>query len=129
MQNASCVGGRFDVSLSGPGFALRLIAWFINIRSRLSGISTGDQCQFVRRSVFEAMGGFPEQALMEDVEFSKRLKRHGRIACLREKVLTSSRRWEAHGVVRTVWLMWTLRFLYWLGVSPEKLAMMYRRSG
>jgi len=129
MQDESCVGGRFDVRLSGHGLALCVIAWFINMRSRLSGISTGDQCQFVRRSVFERMGGFPEQALMEDIEFSKRLKRHGRIACLSEKVVTSSRRWETHGVVRTVWLMWTLRFLYWIGVSPEKLASMYRRSG
>jgi len=128
MKNASCVGGRFDVSLSGHGIALRMIAWFINMRSRLTGISTGDQCQFVRRTVFEAMGGFPEQALMEDIEFSKRLKRHGKIACLSEQVVTSSRRWETHGVMRTVWLMWKLRFLYWLGVSPEKLSLMYRQA-
>jgi len=127
MRDASCVGGRFDVSLSGHGNALNVIAWFINIRSRLTGISTGDQCQFVRRAVFEAMGGFPEQALMEDIEFSKCLKRHGKIACLREQVVTSSRRWETHGVIRTVWLMWKLRFLYWLGVSPEKLSSMYRQ--
>lgn len=128
MQDASLVGGRFDVSLSGGGFALGVIAWFINMRSRLSGISTGDQCQFVRRDVFERMGGFPEQALMEDVEFSKRLKRYGNIACLSEKVVTSSRRWEIHGIFRTVRLMWKLRFLYWLGVSPEKLAAMYRQA-
>jgi len=128
MQDHVCVGGRFDVALSGGGVALAVIAWLINLRSRLSGISTGDQCQFVRRSVFERMGGFPEQALMEDVEFSKRLKRYGKIACLSETVVTSSRRWERHGILRTVWLMWTLRFLYWLGVSPQKLASMYRQT-
>jgi len=128
MQDESCVGGRFDIHLSGDSMALRIIAWFINTRSRLSGISTGDQCQFVRRSVFERMGGFPELPLMEDVEFSKRLKRCGKIACLRKKVVTSSRRWVSHGLIRTVWLMWKLRFLYWLGVSPEKLALMYRQA-
>jgi len=128
MQDESCVGGRFDVRLSGHGLALRVIGRFINLRSRLTGISTGDQCQFVRRDVFERMGGFPEQDLMEDVEFSKRLKRYGKIACLSEQVVSSSRRWETHGVLRTVLLMWKLRFLYWLGVSPEKLAAMYRQA-
>jgi len=128
MQDELVVGGRFDVRLSGDGLPFRVIAYFINLRSRLSGISTGDQCQFVRRSVFEHMGGFPEQALMEDIEFSKRLKRYGKLACLRQKVVTSSRRWERYGVMRTVWLMWKLRFLYWLGVSPDKLAQKYRQE-
>jgi len=81
---------------------------------------------FVRRDVFEAMGGFSEIPLMEDIEFSRRLKQRGKTACLRQKVSTSSRRWEGHGMVRTVLLMWRLRLLYWLGVSPEKLADMYR---
>jgi len=128
MQDESVVGGRFDIRLSGDSFALRVVAWFINMRSRLTGISTGDQCQFVRRAVFERMGGFPEQALMEDIEFSRRLKRYGNIACLSGPVVTSSRRWEAHGIMRTVWLMWKLRLLYWLGVSPEKLSSMYRQA-
>jgi len=126
MQDSSVVGGRFDVRLSGERFSFRIIEWMINLRSRLTGISTGDQCQFVRRDVFESMGGFPEQALMEDVEFSKRLKAYGKIACLRSKVTTSSRRWEKHGVVKTVLLMWKLRFLYWWGINPEKLAEIYR---
>jgi len=120
------VGGRFDVRLSGKHPAFRVIEWMINARSRWSKISTGDQCQFVRRDVFEAMGGFAELPLLEDVEFSKRLKRLGRMACLRDKVVTSSRRWEMHGIVPTVWLMWKIRLLYWLGVAPEKLAQMYR---
>jgi len=128
MKDDSYVGGRFDVRLSGNNIAFRMIEWLINMRSRLTGISTGDQCQFVRRSVFEQMGGFPEQPLMEDIEFSRRLKRQGRIACLNETVITSSRRWEQHGIVATVWLMWKLRFLYRFGVSPEKLAQMYRQA-
>ncbi|MBN4082194.1 TIGR04283 family arsenosugar biosynthesis glycosyltransferase [Mariprofundus ferrooxydans] len=128
MQDKAVVGGRFDVRLSGEGFAFRVIEFMINIRSRLTRISTGDQCQFVRRSVFEKMGGFPEQALMEDVAFSKRLKRYGKIACLKNKVVTSSRRWEKYGIVKTVLLMWKLRFLYWLGTSPETLAEMYRNA-
>jgi len=127
-QKPDYVGGRFDVHLSGAHSALRMIEWFMNLRSRLSRISTGDQAMFVRRDVFEAMGGFAEIPLMEDIEFSRRLKRQGRIACLRRKVLTSSRRWERYGMVPTLLLMWRLRLLYWLGVSPAKLAAMYREA-
>jgi len=128
MQDKSVVGGRFNVRLSGDCFLFRIIEFMINVRSRLTGISTGDQCQFVRRDVFESMGGFPEQALMEDVAFSKQLKRYGKIACLSNKVITSSRRWEQHGIVKTVWLMWKIRFLYWWGTSPEQLAEMYKNA-
>jgi len=126
MSDVAVAGGRFDVQLSGNRFSFQVIAWFINLRSRLSRINSGDQCQFVRRSVFDQLGGFPDQPLMEDIEFSKRLKRVGRVICLRDRVTTSSRRWENNGVVRTVWLMWKLRLLYWSGVSPEKLAHIYR---
>jgi len=128
MSDEEVVGGRFDVRLSGSPPAFRIIEWFINIRSRLTGISTGDQCQFVRRELFERMGGYPEQPLMEDIEFARHLKRAGRIACLRDKVTTSSRRWEQHGVFRTVLLMWKLRLYYWLGVTPERLAAFYRNA-
>ena len=128
MQDKKIVGGRFDIRLSGDAFAFRIIEFFINWRSRITKISTGDQCQFVRRSVFEEMGGFPKQALMEDIEFSKRLKGYGKVACLKNKVLTSSRRWEKHGIIRTVWLMWKLRFLYAWGKSPKALAEMYRNA-
>ena len=126
MQQPDIVGGRFDARLSGEHPAFRMIEWFINARSRLSKISTGDQCQFVRREVFEGLGGFPEQSLMEDVAFSKRLKGLGKIACLRDKVTTSSRRWEQHGILKTVLLMCKLRLYYWLGISPERLATIYR---
>ncbi len=120
------VGGRFDVSLSGSHPAFRVIEFMMNQRSRFTKVSTGDQVQFVRRTVFESIGGFAKMPLLEDVEFSKRLKKIGRIACLPEKVMTSSRRWESHGIIRTVWLMWKIRLLYWLGVSPEKLVVLYR---
>jgi hypothetical protein len=100
----------------------------MNIRSRWSKISTGDQALFVRRAVFEQMGGFADLPLMEDVEFSKRLKREGDIACLRETVITSSRRWQQHGIIRTVLLMWKLRLLYWLGTPADKLAAMYQNT-
>jgi len=126
MSSSEIVGGRFDVELSGDRPVFDLIAFMINLRSRLSGISTGDQCQFVRRDVFEQLGGFAEQPLMEDVDFSKRLKRAGRIICLRDKVTTSSRRWEQHGVLKTILLMWKLRLYYWLGISPERLGAIYR---
>lgn len=125
-QSPKTVGGRFDVRLSGHHPAFRVIENMINMRSRLSKISTGDQAMFVRREVFEAMGGFADIPLLEDVEFSRRLKRIGQIACLHQQVVTSSRRWQLHGIVKTVWLMWKIRLLYWFNMSPQKLAILYR---
>ena len=114
--------GRFDVAIEGRSALLPAIAYFMNRRSRLTGIATGDQAIFVRR---EAFPGFPEIALMEDVAFSKLMRRRSRPACLRAKVLTSGRRWEKHGVLRTIALMWRLRLAYFLGVSPDELARRY----
>ena len=116
--------GRFDVQIEGRHPLLKVIAWSMNLRSRLTGVATGDQAIFVRR---EAFPGFPELPLMEDVAFSKAMKRRSRPACLREKVTTSGRRWESRGVVRTVLLMWQLRLLFFLGTSAEKLARRYER--
>ncbi len=126
MADSEVVGGRFDLKLSGTHPMLRLIEQMINLRSRFTKISTGDQAMFVRRDIFEGLGGFSDQPLMEDIEFSRRLKQQGRVICLRDKVTTSSRRWEKSGIFRTILLMWKLRFLYWAGVSPERLAAMYR---
>ena len=122
------VAGRFDVRLDNPRWPFRLIASLMNLRSRLSGISTGDQALFVRRDVFEAMGGFPDIPLMEDIEITRRLKRRGRQAALRERVTTSARKWEREGVARTIGLMWTLRVLYACGVSPARLHRWYYRN-
>ena len=119
--------GRFDVRIAGRSRWLPVVAAFMNARSRLTGIATGDQALFMRREVFDAVGGFPDQALMEDIEFSKRLRRHaGAPACLRAKVVTSGRRWDERGAWRTIVLMWRLRWLYWRGVSAERLAAAYR---
>ena len=118
--------GRFDVSITGASAMFPLIAALMNRRSRWSGIATGDQAMFVRRDTFEQVGGFPDQPLMEDIELSLRLRRIGRPACLRPPVLTSGRRWERFGVWRTIWLMWRLRLLYWLGMPAERLARAYR---
>ncbi len=117
--------GRFDVHLSGRHFLFRVIERLMNWRSRLTGIATGDHAVFVRRDVYRMLGGYAPLPLMEDIELSTRLKWIGRPACLPGPVLASSRRWEKHGIVRTVLLMWTLRFLYWLGVSPARLARWY----
>ena len=114
--------GRFDVRIEGHHPLLGLVAFAMNLRSRLTGIATGDQAIFVRREAFD---GFPELPLMEDVAFSKAMKRRGRPACLREQVTTSGRRWERGGVLRTIFLMWRLRLLYWLGVPPQRLARDY----
>ncbi|HET9385646.1 MAG TPA: TIGR04283 family arsenosugar biosynthesis glycosyltransferase [Gemmatimonadales bacterium] len=120
--------GRFDVTIAGRHPLLRVVERFMNLRSRLSGIATGDQAIFVTRSLFTAVGGYPEIALMEDVALSKRLKRFGRPLCLRHRLTTSGRRWEKHGVLRTIVLMWLLRLAYWLGADPAKLAMRYDRT-
>lgn len=122
----NAVWGRFDVRIVGSAWMLRVVAALMNVRSRLSGIATGDQTLFVRRDAFERIGGFPDQPLMEDIELSKRLRQVARPACLRAQVSTSGRRWESRGVWRTVWLMWCLRWRYWRGEAPEKLAKAYR---
>ena len=119
------VWGRFDVRIVGRHFLLPLIASAMNLRSRLTGIATGDQAMFVRREVFMQAGGFPGIALMEDIVLSRLLKRYGRPACLRARVTTSGRRWERRGVLRTVFLMWRLRFAYFCGASPANLARFY----
>lgn len=120
------VGGRFDVRLDAAGIPYRIIERMISLRSRLTRVATGDQAIFARRSVFERLGGFPPLPLMEDIAFCRALKRVGRIACLRERVITSARRWQGGGVVRTVLLMWALRTAYYAGVSPTRLARIYR---
>lgn len=117
--------GRFDVRIEGEPRLLRVVARMMNLRSRLTGIATGDQAIFATRAAFAAVGGYPEQPLMEDIELSKRLKRLGPPACLRDRAVTSGRRWETHGPWRTVLLMWRLRFDYWRGVPAERLAARY----
>ena len=114
--------GRFDVRLSGRRFLFRVIGALINLRSRFSGIATGDQGIFVRRDTFNALGGYPDQPLMEDVALSRLLKKEqGRPRCLRPALTTSSRRWETRGAWPTIWLMWSLRYRYWRGALPEEL--------
>ena len=116
--------GRFDVEIEGRHRLLKLVAYAMNARSRLTGIATGDQAIFVRR---EAFAGFPEIALMEDIAFSRAMKRIGAPACLRARVRTSGRRWESRGVLRTIGLMWRLRLAYFLGAHPDELARRYER--
>ncbi|HZR81954.1 MAG TPA: TIGR04283 family arsenosugar biosynthesis glycosyltransferase [Candidatus Binatia bacterium] len=123
------VAGRFDVALRGRRRALAMVAAFMNLRSRLTRIATGDQAMFVRRDVFERLGGFRPIPLMEDVDLSRRLRAAGRYAALRAKVSTSGRRWETYGVLRTIVLMWRLRLAFWWGVPAERLAALYPRHG
>jgi len=125
LADPAVVGGRFDLRLEPGSPFLDLTAALINLRSRLTGIATGDQALFVRRTVFEAMGGFEDIPLMEDVAFTRALKGRGRVARLRARVTTSARRWQRDGPLRTVLLMWWLRFLYWRGVPPAELKRRY----
>ena len=116
--------GRFDVRIDASHPLLAIVAWAMNLRSRLTGIATGDQAIFVRR---ESFAGFPAIELMEDIAFSSAMKRHGAPACLRSRVLTSARRWEERGVLNTIVLMWRLRLMYALGARPDRLARLYQR--
>jgi rSAM/selenodomain-associated transferase 2 len=117
--------GRFDVRLSGRHPLLRVVELMMNRRSRLTGVCTGDQTLFVRRPVFEEIGGFPEIDLMEDLALCRTLRRRGPPLCLAQPVLTSSRRWDRNGVLRTILLMWSLRLAYAVGVDPRRLALRY----
>jgi len=121
--------GRFDVSIDSRHPLLGVVGKAMNLRSRLSGIATGDQAMFVRRTEFDAVGGFPPVALMEDIALSRLLKRRSRPACLGDRVVTSARRWESNGVLRTIALMWWLRWRFFLGASPERLARSYDGRG
>lgn len=118
--------GRFDVIIDGPGPVYRAIAFLMNWRSRITGIVTGDQVMFVHRNLFEAIGGFANIPLMEDVEISTRLNKQCPPVCLTQKVVTSGRRWRKKGVLKTITLMWWLRFAFWVGIRPERLARWYR---
>lgn len=122
--------GRFDVQIASRQPTLRLVSQMINWRSRLSGIATGDQAIFISQSLFERIGSYPNQALMEDIELCKQLKGKqlkgiAKPACLKSKVITSARRWQQHGTWRTIILMWHLRFDYWRGVSADNIKARY----
>jgi rSAM/selenodomain-associated transferase 2 len=119
------LGGRFDVELEGEHWMLKVIGRMISYRSRVTKVGTGDQAIFVRREIFERLGGYPDIPLMEDIAFCRQLKRLGKVACLRSRVVTSARRWEVDGVGRTILRMWTLKSLYLVGVSPTRLKQFY----
>jgi len=125
---AEVIGGRFDVNLTASSPLIQLVGVLMNWRSRLTGIATGDQAIFIRREVFQRLGGYRDIPLMEDIDLSRRMKQTGRIACLRERVTTSARRWQQDGAVRTILLMWSLRLLYFLGASPARLARVYANT-
>jgi len=118
--------GRFDVRLSGKHTMLRVVEFMMNQRSHLTGIATGDQAIFVTRTLFEKINGFADIPLMEDIDLSKRLKAFSKPACIHHKLVTSSRRWEQHGIFRTILLMWRLRLAYFFGIGPERLAKIYQ---
>jgi rSAM/selenodomain-associated transferase 2 len=117
--------GRFDVRLSGGHLLLRIVEWLMNWRSRITGIATGDQAIFVQRKIFETVGGFPAIDLMEDITMSKFLKKYGPPLCLWQRVVTSSRRWQRNGILRTILLMWLLRLAYFYKTDPRRLAQLY----
>lgn len=117
--------GRFDVVIASNRAVLRVVATMMNLRSRCTGIATGDQAIFVRNDLFWRVGGFPDIPLMEDIALSRLLKREGPPTCLRQRVITSGRRWEQHGTWRTILLMWKLRAEYFFGADPERLAIRY----
>jgi rSAM/selenodomain-associated transferase 2 len=120
-----CQWGRFDVAFDNSKPVFKLIAFMMNQRSRLTGMATGDQALFMTRAAFTAVGGFPEIALMEDIAISRQLKKLGKPACIKAKVVTAARRWQQHGIGKTIVLMWQLRLAYFLGADPDDLAERY----
>ena len=125
LADALVVGGHFRVTLSNPGWRYRMVGWSINARDRILGGFTGDQAIFVRKDVFNTLGGYPQMPLMEDLEFGRRMQHAGRVSRLRQRVTTSARRWEKHGVLKTVFLMGMLRTLYYLNFPPSRLQHWY----
>jgi len=125
LSDTCYVGGRFDIELDGKHWMLKVIGRLISYRSRISKVGTGDQAIFVRREMFERIGGYPEVPFMEDIAFCRTLKSLGKIACLRSCVITSARRWEIDGVWRTILRMWILKLLYLAGVPPSRLERFY----
>ena len=125
---SDCDWGRFDVRLESNDLQLKIVAWLMNKRSCFTGIATGDQAIFVKKAVFEQVGGFADIALMEDIEFSKRLNKNGRPYCIKSKVTSSARRWLSFGIVKTILLMWSLRLRYFLGANPTKLEQLYKKG-
>jgi rSAM/selenodomain-associated transferase 2 len=129
LADPAVVGGRFDLRLDDGAPLPRLVGWLISVRSRLSHTGTGDQAIFVRREVFERLGGYRDIAICEDLDLARRLKRAGRVACLRSRVTTSARRWREHGMLATTMRMWFIRAAFLVGVSPARLAHLYKRAG
>jgi rSAM/selenodomain-associated transferase 2 len=125
LEHSGRVWGRFDVRIEGRHPLFRVIAAMMNLRSRLTGIATGDQAIFVATAAFAAIGGYPDIPLMEDIVLSRRLKRLGRPLCVSARALTSGRRWEKYGVMRTILTMWRLRLAFYFGAPPAKLAARY----
>jgi rSAM/selenodomain-associated transferase 2 len=125
LERSGLSWGRFDVRIEGHSPLLFIVGWMMNLRSRFTGIATGDQAMFVRRQTFEAVGRFAEIPLMEDIDLSKRLKKESRPLCVRERVVSSGRRWEENGVLATIMLMWRLRLAYFFGADPKVLARRY----
>jgi rSAM/selenodomain-associated transferase 2 len=120
--------GRFDIQLSGNHFMLSVIAQMMNWRSRLTGIATGDQVIFVTRLAFEKAGQYPEINLMEDIALCKALKKIRSPICLKDKVISSGRRWERNGIYKTILLMWSIRLRYYFGADPQTLAFLYNNG-
>lgn len=127
ISRQSVAWGRFDIKLDGLGFVFRIIERMMNWRSCLTGIVTGDHAMFVASALFKKVGAYPKIELMEDVAISKKLKQHSRPICIKKTVLTSSRRWQEHGVIKTVFLMWQLRWSYFFNKDPNILAEKYRQ--
>ena len=126
IENIESKWGRFDIKLTGRAYMFRIIERSMNIRSRLTGIATGDQVIFIGKELFKKVAGYPEVSLMEDIAISKILAAHSKPICLREIVVSSSRRWEANGVIKTILMMWLLRFLYFFNYDTGKIAKLYQ---
>lgn len=127
LGQSGVMAGAFELQIEGKQWGLRLIESLVNLRSRFCSLPYGDQAIFVKKQIFEEMGGFPQLPIMEDFELIRRLKRQGKIAIAPIPVITSGRRWQKLGIVKTTIINQIMIMGYFLGISPEKLAIWYRK--
>ena len=125
MKKSNFLGGCLTQRLAKRGAVYRFIESFGNMRARITKVFYGDQGIFIRKNMFFEMKGFPEVPIMEDVLFTKKLRKLGKTVVLPEEVSVSPRRWEKKGIIRTISFYSLLNILSWMKISSERVRLLY----